>query len=91
MKLIVTIKMDGRLPSWNQILAMEHWGRVKVKEQIQLCFLSALRQSARNFSMKTTCVKNTMSIAADTLVSYRETNLIKRKLRSANAKRKKEN
>ena len=80
------IVIPGRLPSWNEILGMEHWARDKFKKQIQADFLSALRRTASAYSTKTTSAKSTMSIAADTLVSYQATQQEKRALRRAKKK-----
>jgi len=65
---------------------MEHWGRAKLKEQIQQDFLSALRASASDSLTKTTSAKNIMLIAADTLDSYRVTLRAKRKSRRVSAR-----
>ena len=67
------------VPSWNDMLAMQSWARMRRKEEIQCAFLSALRASASDPSTTTTSAKNTLSIAADTLALYRETSLQKRK------------
>ena len=82
-KLIFTLAMPGRLPSWNQILAMHHWKRKKFKDSTAAEFLCALRAAAKDCSTKTTSVKNTMSIYADTLASYLTTRRNERKLKSA--------
>lgn len=79
----VEFQIPGRLPSWNQILAMQHWNRAKFKSDSMAAFESALRACAADSSTKTTFVKNTLSTAADTLASYRATLLAKRKLKSA--------
>jgi hypothetical protein len=71
------------IPSWNDVLSMEHWGRDKRKREIANAILSALRASGTDSSTKTTTAKSMQSIAADTLVSYLETVRVKRKLRSA--------
>lgn len=78
---LFVLEVDGRLPSWNEILGMEHWARDKFKCQLQDAFLSALRVCARDCSTKTTSAKNIMSIAADTLDSYREMVRARRKSR----------
>ncbi len=83
---LLRIDIPGRLPSWNQILGMEHWSRHKLKSEIQDGFLSALRASASDSSTKTTSVKSIMSIAADTLESYREITRKERASRSAKKK-----
>lgn len=74
------------VPSWNEVLAMEHWARDKRKKEIQAAFLCALRACAGDSSMRTTSAKNTWSIAADTLACYQTTVQEQRKLRSANAR-----
>src|SRR6187551_3426488 len=74
---VVRLSIPGKIPSWNDILAMEHWARDSLKKQIQSRFLSELQRSASDCSMTTTCVRNTMSIAAATLVSYQATRLEK--------------
>lgn len=75
--------------SWNDMLSLQQWARQKRKKEVQGAFLSALRASASDSSTRTISVRNMLSIAADTLVSYQETVLEKRKLRLANAKLKK--
>lgn len=74
------------LPSWNAICALGHWQRAKLKKAIQESFLSALRASAADSSTKTTSAKSTMSIAADTLVSWQKMRQAKRE--SLRAKKK---
>lgn len=64
------VKQDTMLPavpSWNDVMQLETWGRAKRKEEIQNAFLSALRASAADSSTKTTCARSTLLIAADTL------------------------
>ena len=83
---IVTLTLKHRIPSWNEVLGMEQWTRMKLKEEIQCDFLCALRAFAADSSTKTTSAKNTLSIAAATLDSYRAMRLKQRALRSANKK-----
>lgn len=80
-KLVFKLEIPGRLPSWNDVLGMEQWARYKFKNELQLAFLSELRAFDDGFSTKTTSVKSSMSIAADTLASYMEMNREKRRLR----------
>lgn len=75
------LTVPGRLPSWNDILGMEQWARYKYKNEIQIAFLSALQASAGDCLTRTTSARNSMSIAAATLVSYREMAREKRKLK----------
>ena len=81
--MIFRLAMTGRLPSWNQILAMHHWKRKKFKDSTATEFLFALRLAAKDSLTKTTSAKNTMSIYADTLESYLTTRRNERKLKSA--------
>ena len=81
-ELLFSLEVPGRLPSWNEILGMEHWARYKFKDQLQLAFLYELQASGNAYSTSTTCAKNISLIAAGTLASYRETALQQRKLRS---------
>lgn len=87
--LIFSLIIPSKLPSWNEILGMHHWARKKFKDQIAQEFLSELRVCANDSSTKTICVKNIMSIYADTLESYLATKQAKQKLRQRNAKLKK--
>jgi hypothetical protein len=79
----IRVVIPGRLPSWNEILGMEHWARAKFKSDIQDAFLSELRRSAADSSTKTTCARSIMSIAAATLESYQATQRAKRASRQA--------
>ncbi len=83
---VFVLTIPGRLPSWNEILGLEHWGRYKLKKELAASFLSALRASAGSSSMRTTSVKNSLSTYADTLESYLATQQAKRKLRSLKKK-----
>lgn len=78
-----SISIEGRLPSWNQILGMHHWTRAKFKKEIADAFLSALRALENDSSTRTTSAKNTTSIYFVTLESYLQMTLQKRKLKSA--------
>lgn len=78
-ELIFSLEVDGRLPSWNEILGMEQWARYKFKGELTDAFLCALRHSAADSSTKTTSARNTMSIFADTLALYLETKQAERK------------
>lgn len=74
------------VPSWNEVLGMEHWGRDKRKKEIQAAFLSALRACAAASLTRTTSAKNTWSIAADTLASYQAMVRDKRALKQRSAR-----
>lgn len=67
------------VPSWNDMLAMQSWARMRRKDEIQLAFLSALRAAAADPLTTITCAKNTLLTAADMLDSYRAMTLDKRK------------
>lgn len=85
-KLILRLEVEGRLPSWNEILGMEHWQRYKVKSELAADFLSALRASEDASSTRIISVKNITSIFADTLERYLRTQREKRKLKSLKKK-----
>ena len=87
--LLITLKIPGRLPLWNAILAMHHWKRKKFKDAELDAFLSALRASAADLQMKTGFAKNTFSIAADTLELYRTTRQESAKSKRSKGKPKK--
>lgn len=80
---LVTIEIPGRLPSWNEVLGMEHWARDKYKISLREKFLCALRASVQDCSTRTISVRNILSTAADTLAYYDRTARERRKLRSA--------
>lgn len=80
------IKMEPCVPSWNEILGLEHWGRQKKKLAIQRAFLSALQVSGNDLSTRTTSARNTLLTAADTLRLYETTVREKRALKLRNAK-----
>jgi hypothetical protein len=82
----IVLVVPHPLPSWNALLGLEHWGRAKLKKQIQESFLSALRHAAADCSTRTTSQRSTMSIAADTLASFQATQQAKRALRRAKKK-----
>lgn len=77
-----TKKLNHCVPSWNELLGMEHWARAKRKQEIQHAILYALRVSAADSSTRTTCAKNSLSMAADTLASYLVTPRAKPALKS---------
>lgn len=83
-KLIFSLEVEGRLPSWNEILGMEQWARYKFKGELASAFLSALRLSGAGCSTRITSAKNTTLTYADTLAQYLETKQAARKLRSRN-------
>ena len=86
MKMIFSLTITERLPSWNQMLGMQHFQRDKFKSGLALRFLSALRASGNDSSTKIIYAKNTMSIYADTLESFLATKAASRKLKRANAR-----
>src|SRR5271170_5772654 len=85
-KLIFSLSIPGRLPSWNEILGMEHWGRHKLKGELANTFLYAVRRTESGSLMKTTSAANTYSIYAGTLELYLQT---RRELRKSKLAKKK--
>lgn len=88
-ELILCLEIPGRLPSWNDLLGLEHWARYKFKKMLQETFLCELRRCASDSSTKTTSARNTMLIAADTLALFLETARQQRALKSAKKKQEK--
>lgn len=86
-KLIFSLRVPGRLPSWNELLGMQHYARHRLKGRIAKDFLSALQACEPDSLTKTTCAKSTMLIYADTLAAYLRMTQAKRILKSASAKR----
>jgi len=66
---IFELKIPGRLPSWNQILAMHHWQRKKFKDQIAKDFLCALLAEGGGSLTRTTSARSIMLISCDTVAS----------------------
>lgn len=88
-KLIFTLTVPGKLPSWNDILGMETWARYRFKKELADVFLFALQQSERASSIGTTSAKNTTLIfSAIHLREYLEMAQQRRKSKSANKKLK---
>lgn len=82
-RLIFSITIPGRLPSWNEILGMEHWARHKFKGELANAFLSALRHGANDCSTRTTLQRSTMLTYCVTLESYLAMRQEQQRLRSA--------
>lgn len=81
----IIVKMNHCVPSWNELLGMDHFARMRRKEQIQAVFLSALQASERDSSTRTISRKSTLLTAAVTLASYLLTTRQKRASKSASA------
>lgn len=82
------LSMIPCVPSWNDMLALDEWGRRRLKWKIADAFLYALRE-LESCSTKTTSVRKSASIFADTLAAYQMTVLVKRRSRQRNARQKK--
>jgi hypothetical protein len=80
---IFSLTIPGRLPSWNQVLALSHWQRIKLKKGIADAFLCALRASAVDCSTRTICAKNSTLTYLDTLELFLKTARSKRESKSA--------
>ena len=81
-ELIFQMKMPGRLPSWNQILAMHHWKRKKFKDALAKDFLSALKANENDSLTKITFAKNTSLISCATAAAFLMTHLTNAALKS---------
>ena len=83
MKCIFQLRLSERLPSWNQILGMQHWTRKKFKDNLAKDFLCGLKALESGSSTKITSAGNITLTYSDTLESYLTTRQIKSKLKSA--------
>lgn len=83
---LFSLTIPGKLPSWNEVLGMEHWTRKDLKKSIQAGFLSALRASAETSSTRTISARNIMLTAAVTLESSLKILQEQSELRRLNAK-----
>ncbi len=80
-KLIFSLTVPGRLPSWNDILGMEHYSRHTLKKHLAKEFLSCLRATAADSSIKIICAPSTLLTYAATLESFLAMRLVQRKSR----------
>lgn len=87
-KLVFKLTVPGRLPSWNQLLGMEHWQRYKFKKDLADIFLSSLKLSERACSTTTMPPPNTTLTYSATLASYLMTVRARRESKSRNKKLK---
>ena len=79
----------GRLPSWNALLAMNHWQRAKEKKKHLEEFISSLYLSENALSIPIMLALNGCSTVADASALLREMSTIKSRLKPRNAKPKK--
>jgi hypothetical protein len=82
-ELLFSLDLPGRLPSWNEILGMQHFSRQSLKSRLLKEFGFALRASAAACSTRTICAPSTLLTAAATLASFEMMRRERRKLRSA--------
>ena len=86
---IFQLRIPGRLPSWNAILAMGHWQRAKFKKRIQAEFLSALKASGNDFWTKTIVRESSTLMRSGTSELSKTTTRLKRKLKRLKGKLRK--
>lgn len=86
---MLRLRVPGRLPSWNALLAMHHWDRIKAKHQQQADFISALCLSVNASAIPTICRLSGCSTVFAIATLLRETSRTKSRLKSANAKQPK--
>jgi len=88
-KLILRLEIPGRLPSWNQILGLEHWGRAKLKKKIQDEFISSLYLSANELSIPIICQLSGQQTLSGIATSFATTRLKMSQSKRLKGKRKK--
>ena len=89
MKPTFTLELPIKLPSWNEILGMNHWRRMKFKAELASVFLSALQASERGSWTRIISAQNTPPTYSATLASYLAMKQESRKLKQRNARLKK--
>ena len=87
-RLIFSLVVPGRLPSWNAMLGMEQWARYQFKKELADIFLLSLRESERACSTTTTPAKSTTLTYSATLASYLMTAQARRASKLRNKKLK---
>lgn len=80
-KLVFSLTVPGRLPSWNEVLGIEQWARYKFKQDLAKSFELSLRASAKDSSMTTTLQRNSTLTYCATLESYQAMRREQRRLR----------
>src|SRR5881394_547302 len=83
---VLDLEISGRLPSWNQILAMSHWQRNKFKKKLAQHFLYELQVLGAASSTKTTCANSLPLMYAATLVRYLQTHQTLQRSKSRKSK-----
>ena len=63
----IELVIPKRLPSWNDVLDMDHWQRIPFKREIQGDTLLALKATGKGFSIKITCARSITLIRSATL------------------------
>src|SRR6478736_3048255 len=71
------LRIPGRMPSWNAVLGLNHWRRLKLKHEQQDAFISALSLSENDSATRTICARSTCSTVSDIAVRFREMSQIK--------------
>lgn len=61
------IETEYEVPSWNKLLAMNPFDRMRARKKCQEKLLSTLRAAAKDSSIQTTSQSSLFSIASDTL------------------------
>lgn len=75
--LILRLIVPGRLPSWNALLGMSHWQRLKEKKRHQREFISALSLSENASSIPIICARSGTLILSDIAELFKETSRTK--------------
>lgn len=84
--LLFSLRIPGRLPLWNAMLALSHWQRMKFKKGEQDKFMSALQAAENDSLTRTVFARSTFSTAAATLAWSLETQQKTSALRRAKKK-----
>lgn len=70
--LLLRLVVPGRIPSWNQLLGLSHWRRLKLKKAQQQAFISSLHLSENASATRIISRKNGLSIVSDIVALFQE-------------------
>ena len=87
--LTITLIIPGRLPSWNALLAMNHWRRAKEKQKVQAEFILALSRSENACATQTILARKGLLTVSDIAAQFQEMSRTKSRSKQANAKPRK--
>lgn len=80
------MEIPGRIPSWNALLGMTHWKRIRAKKEQQENFISALSLGVNDSATRTILASSGCSTVSDIVARLREMSRKKSTLKSRSEK-----